>query len=149
VLSDPAADNSPISVPVTVVSTLPPLPLPWADQDIGGPGTAGSAGYASSTSTFTVLGAGTDIGGTSDQFHYVYQPLTGDGQIVARVASLQSSDAWAKAGVMLRETLDAGAANVMVALTGGNGVYAQRRSSPAGSSSLTQGPAAGPPVWVK
>jgi hypothetical protein len=52
---------------------------------------AGSASYASGT--FTLKGSGADIGGTADAFHYVYQPLTGDGEIVARVASLQNTHA--------------------------------------------------------
>ena len=32
-----------------------------------------------------------------------YQPLSGDGDFVARVTGLGASDPWAKAGVMIRE----------------------------------------------
>ena len=48
---------------------------------------AGSASAASGT--FTVDAAGSrHLGHVSDQFHFVYRPLTGDGEIVARVASV-------------------------------------------------------------
>lgn len=50
-------------------------------------GVAGSA--TSANSVFTVSGAGAQIYGNADAFHLVYQPLSGDGTIVARVVSLQ------------------------------------------------------------
>ena len=39
----------------------------------------------------SVTGAGVDIWDTSDQFQFVYQTLDGDGEIVARVTSLQNT----------------------------------------------------------
>jgi len=63
---------------------------------------AGSATY--NAGTYTVNGGGADIWYTSDQFNYVYQSLTGDLTLTARVASQQNTDGWAKAGVMIRET---------------------------------------------
>src|SRR5262249_22849065 len=68
---------------VSVTAALPP---PWTQQDIGTVGVAGSA--AESNGTFTVKGAGADIWGTADAFHYVYQPLSGDTDIQAHVASV-------------------------------------------------------------
>ena len=64
------------------------LPAGWADGDIGNPVVAGSAEM--SADTMTVRGAGADIGGTSDQFHFAYQPMAGDGDIRIRVADLQA-----------------------------------------------------------
>ena len=55
-------------------------------RDVGAVGVAGSASY--SNGTFTVSGSGDDVWGTADAFHYAYQSLSGDGQIVARVASV-------------------------------------------------------------
>ena len=117
------------------------------DQDIGSPGLLGSAGYASGV--FTVNGSGTDIESTSDQFHYVYQPLTGDVTIIARVASLQNTDQWAKGGVMIRETLAAGSKHAMMAITSGNGLTFQRRLATGGPSTSTQGALVAAPYWVK
>src|SRR6185436_13578064 len=85
------------------------LPVPWTNRDIGSPALAGSVSYASQT--FTVKGAGADVWGTADQFQFVYQPMTGNGQVTARVASLTNPNAWTKAGVMIRNQLTAGSAH--------------------------------------
>ena len=86
------------------------MPAPWQTQDIGAVGVAGSASLAAATSTFTVTGAGADIWGTADALRYAYQPLSGDGQIIARVATVQNTNVWVKAGVMIRGDVTAGAA---------------------------------------
>ncbi|PYU79252.1 MAG: hypothetical protein DMG50_24450, partial [Acidobacteria bacterium] len=85
--------------------TVTTLPAGWLDGDIGSMGISGSASFANGT--FTVAGAGPGLASTADGLHFVYQPLSGDGTIVARVASLQGSST--QAGVMVRETLAAGA----------------------------------------
>ena len=123
------------------------LPSPWVDGDIGSVGSAGSASY--SNGTFTVNGSGADIWGTSDGFNYVSQTLNGDGTIVARVASQQNTDGWAKAGVMIRETLNAGATFADMLLTPSNGAVFQYRTTTGGGTSSTSGPAATAPYWVK
>src|SRR6267154_1462245 len=88
------------------VQSVPTLPAVWSDGDIGAVGVAGSANYANGT--FTVAGAGQGTFFTStDGFNYVYQSLSGDGTMVARVVSLQGSAA--QAGIMMRETLNPGA----------------------------------------
>ena len=74
-------------------------------------------------------GMGTDIWDNADQFRFVYKQLTGNGSIVARVDSLARSDEWSKAGVMIRETLDAGSSHAFVAATPtpSHGISYQRR----------------------
>ena len=94
-------------------------------------------------------GSGNDIWGTSDAFRYVYHPLTGDGQIVARVASLQNTSPWAKGGVMIRETLAANSRHAMMDITPGNGSEFSRRLAPGGSTTVTAGPVVTAPYWVK
>ena len=79
------------------------LPSPWLATNIGNPAVGGSVAYSSGT--FTIKGAGSDISGSADQFHFAYRTLTGNGEIIARVASLQNGNAWAKAGVMVASTL--------------------------------------------
>src|SRR5207249_6713683 len=80
--------------PLSLHDALPicgaPLPSPWSQADVGGVGLPGSASYSSPT--FTVQGSGGDIWGAADGFHYVYQPINGDAQIVARVTSEQNPD---------------------------------------------------------
>jgi len=58
--------------------------------------------------TYTMTATGADIYGTADEFHFAYRQLSGVGSIVARVESVELTDDWAKCGVMIRETLDAG-----------------------------------------
>ena len=136
------------SVTITVNAPAPVgLPSPWVTTDIGGPLMTGSATYASGT--FTVRGAGADIWGASDQFRFVYRPLTGDGEVIARVASVQHTDGWAKAGVMMRETLTAGSRHVSAVVTPLNGVAFQRRVATGGTSLTTAGPSATAPYWVR
>ncbi len=123
------------------------LPAAWIDADIGSTGIAGSATYANSS--FTVNGAGADIWGTADAFNYVYQPMSGDAEIVAKVNSVQNTDVWAKAGVMIRETLTAGSEQAFMAITSANGAAFQRRVSTAGASTHTAGASVTAPYWVR
>ena len=124
------------------------LPEPWVSQNVGTVGIVGSASY--NNGIFTVLGSGADIGGTTDAFRYVYQPLNGDGSITARVASVQlKSDVAAKAGVMIRETLTAGSRHASMFVSRGNGLAFQRRLTTDGTSVSTVGAAAVAPYWVR
>ena len=108
---------------VSVTAGGSPLPSPWADADVGSPAVAGSASYSSGV--FTVNGGGADIWGTSDQFNYVSQPLTGNATIVARVTSQSNTDPWAKAGVMIKQSTAGGSPYALLAVTPGNGVAFQ------------------------
>src|SRR5688572_32024462 len=59
------------------------LPSPWISRDIGTPALAGNATHA--TGVFSIDGAGSGVAKTSDQFQFVYQQVSGDLEIVARV----------------------------------------------------------------
>jgi len=74
-------------------------------------GVAGNASYASDV--FTVKGAGAQIYGTGC-FHFVYQPLSGDGTVVARLVNCRAELDMCRR-VMIRNTLDAGSANAKTA----------------------------------
>jgi len=67
--------------------------------------------------TYTMTASGADIWGTADEFHYAFKTLTGPGSIIARVESVEQTDNWAKAGVMIRETLAAGSKFAAVYIT--------------------------------
>ena len=110
---------------------------------------ARSGARASSGSTFAVNGGGVDIWDAADSFHFVYKILNGNATIVARVATQQNTDPWAKTGVMIRETLAAGSKQALMALTPGNGLTFQRRLTTGGLSTSTAGGAATAPYWVK
>jgi O-glycosyl hydrolase len=128
---------------------VPPLPAPWSSADIGSIGLAGGAIF--SGGTFTLNGSGNDIWNTADAFHFVSQPAGVNCEIRARVASLQPTDPWAKAGVMIRDTAAAGAMNASVVLAASNGVSFQIRS---GTGSATTSTVVGvgtlkTPLWLR
>jgi len=125
----------------------PPLPSGWSDADVGAVSIPGTAGF--NGSTFSIMGQGADIWGTADAFHYAYRSVTGDATIIARVASVQNVNAWAKAGVMIRETLDAGSAHAFALVSAAKGVAFQRRPTDGGVSVSTAGTLSTPPRWVK
>ncbi|MFD0896033.1 hypothetical protein KBB96_08810 [Luteolibacter ambystomatis] len=125
-----------------------PAPAPWVTSDIGSTGTTGSVSYSGS-GTYAVKGAGADIWGTADAFRFLYLPLNGDGIITARVASVQNTNSWAKAGVMMRETLAADSAFSLLCVTPSSGIALQGRTTagqPADVSTTVSGSA---PRWVR
>ena len=124
---------------------VPALPAPWQTVNVGA--TTGG-GATTSGGTWTVTGGGADIWGTADAFRYVYQPLAGDGTIVARVASLENVDPWTKAGLMIRQTLSAGSAHASMFVTPGRGLAFQSRASSGGTSVSATVPGAAP-HWVR
>ncbi len=56
--------------------------------------------------SYTMIASGSDIFNRTDEFHYAWKQLTGPGSIEARVVSIQNTHPWAKAGLMIRETLE-------------------------------------------
>lgn len=88
------------------------VPSPWTSDDVGAPISAGTADYSAADGSFYLDGGGADVFGANDQFHYVYQTLNGDGSITARVRYQSDSAAWAKAGVMIKQSPSAGSAFV-------------------------------------
>lgn len=132
--------------PVAQVEAAGTLPTPWQTTDIGVTGNAGGAMY--NEGIFTLSSVGTDLWGTSDKFQYVYQPLEGNGTVITRVTSLPATDDWAKAGVMIRETLNANAKHADMLITTGNGADFQYRSAIGGETQDTT-VAAILPVWLK
>jgi len=132
---------------VTVGVPASPLPSGWMAADIGAPSVRGSANY--SGSTFSVSGAGADVWGTSDQFMYVYRQITGDVDVIARVATLQGLHAWSKAGVMVRSSLSASSAHATLFTSVSKGVAFQRRPATSQASLSTGAGSGSTPMWLK
>jgi len=78
--------------------------------------------------TYTMTASGADIWNETDEFHFAYKMLTGVGTIQAQVISVDNTDLWAKAGVMIRETLNTGSKFAGIYITPGNGCRYQARS---------------------
>ncbi len=130
--------------------TTPPQPGTWFHGDIGNVGLAGSDDADTATSSITVRGSGADIWEGADGFRFVYRTLTGDCLVEARVVSLDDTNGWAKAGVMIRESTAANARNVFACLTPWQGVFAQSRATVGGQTTIAAGPlTARAPYWVR
>jgi len=105
--------------------------------------------------TYTMNATGADIWNDADEFHGAFKMLTGAGSIVAKVLSVDNTDPWAKAGVMIRETLDPGSKFAAVYLTPGNGCRFQARMTTSGDATSdtsvvsTEQTAITVPYWVK
>jgi len=125
------------------------LPEGWQSQDIGI--TGGSTDV--NDGTWMVTGAGEDVWGWWDRFHYAYLPLIGDGEISARVVDNGTgSDPWAKGGVMIRETPADNSKHAIMTITGGegSGMAFQCRIETGGASFSSHGHSfTSPPYWVK
>jgi regulation of enolase protein 1 (concanavalin A-like superfamily) len=144
-------DTNAINVVTQWINSLPlkvaTLPRGWSHQDIGPVGKPGDASFLNGK--YNLIASGTDIWLTVDGFHYAYTPMSGDGQIVARVFSMQFTDPWAKAGVMFREDMTPGSKHVMMVVTAGNFSSYQWRPTPGQWTHNTDGPATSIPYWVK
>ena len=132
-----------ISTPAYASETLPSL---WQNQDVGNVASPGKTIHTNGT--YTVSGAGTGIGATADAFHYAYQPLIGDASIVARVeALLPRGDS--KAGLMIRETFDAGSKHASIFLSEAGEALFEYRSSINGNTETTTQAGIQAPHWLK
>ncbi len=146
-------DSSAVPVMRAWINSLRPanrtnsLPPPWNHLDIGNVALAGDAGY--SVGRFNVIASGNDIWNNADQFHFVYQPITGDGDIRARIVSVFNSDGWAKAGVMFRENLGDGARHAFMSISAGNGAAFVQRTVSGSDSRYTAGTNTLAPYWVR
>jgi hypothetical protein len=91
---------------------------------------------------------GPDGGRVRDEFHFVHQPLTGDGSVTAKVLSQtgveEESNEWAKAGVMIKESTEPGSQYAAMMITPGHGVRLQSNftTDRAGSEGTT-------PRWLR
>ena len=133
-------------------SSYCPPQLNVNQSDIGSVGTAGTASLVNGT--YTLTASGSDIWNNADAGSYIYQALNGDGEIIARVDSISNTDPWAKAGVMIRQSLDPSSPQASVFATPGSGVVFQDRETQGGSSNSwsagnSYGCNASTPVYVK
>jgi len=122
----------------------------------GNPTSVGSF-VESPAGTYTMTGSGADIwdvgpgaGEYYDEFHYAFKTLSGAGSIVAKVESVSDTHNWAKAGVMIRESLNADSKHAMMVVSYASGASFQRRpETGAASTSYDDTGGITAPYWVK
>jgi uncharacterized repeat protein (TIGR03806 family) len=123
------------------------LPKPWIGQDIGPAGVGGDEVF--DKGTFTITGSGDGIEKLSDDFHYLFQPLHGDGTILAHITSMSPGSARAKAGVMIRASGDPSSPHAMMALPNDQSADFLRRTQAGGDSTDSRVRSIRTPYWVK
>jgi regulation of enolase protein 1 (concanavalin A-like superfamily) len=99
--------------------------------------------------TFTVSSSGTDIWNAADQFRFVYKSLSGNGSIMVKVDSLVNTNVWAKAGVMIRQSLDTGSAVAYMIQSAASGASFGWRPLAAGTPASIDKAGIVAPQWVK
>ena len=130
----------------------PDGPSTWHSSDVGDVGAAGTTVYDGQTGLpLGVSGAGADVWGTSDAFHFAWREVVGNFELEAWVHSVEHVNVWTKAGLMMRESLAPGArhAFVLATPTTEKGVAFQRRPTTGGTSVHTSGPSLGPGVRLR
>ena len=120
----------------------------WTAAEVGSMRARGS--FTRTNDTFIVAGSGADIWFQGDGFEFVSKPLNGDGSLTARVVKMDQTDPWAKAGVMIRESLEPDAKYAMAFATPANGIAFQQRNDTGGqASSIIISPGLAAPRWFR
>jgi hypothetical protein len=147
--NDFTSDYSTVATGTTTGGTPPPPPpsSDWTGRDIGVTGSAGS--HSGVPPALTMNAGGADIFGNADGFRSMFRTVEGDATVVAFVQSMTHTHPWAKAGVMIRASLDPGAPNAAMLLTAGNVCAFQARTTAGGATSSVGGGYFNPPYWVK
>ncbi len=94
--------------------------------------------------------AGADIWGTADEFRFAYKQLSGNGSIIARVKDVEATNAWAKAGVMIRESLAPGSTHAMLVVSRARSMgFRHRPHDPRRGQRAITAASGTAPRWVK
>jgi len=132
------------SITIAPFNVLPP---PWQAIDIGNVGITGKS--FSSAGGYAIAGAG-NLSGSSDNFRFLFQPMSGDGDLRANITSLQNSTVDARGGIIMRETLTPGSKYAFMGMSPDGTIRSQTRTATlSGSSSVTAGVGTAPNIWTR
>lgn len=126
------------SLIIALVITSTCFASDWQSEDIGDT----KKGSTKEENGMIIIKAnGADIWGSADGCRFVYQEVSGDFEMSARVVSLERANEWSKAGLMARQSLDADSPNAFLNVTPDYGVKMIHRDA-AGANT-------GPSPWEK
>src|SRR4051812_47534727 len=86
--------------------------------DVGGPAIKGATAFNVSNGEYRITGSGANIWAKQDQFQYVWREMPGNFTITATMRFLGKGNDHRKAGIMVRQSLEAGAAYADVVIHG-------------------------------
>lgn len=131
--------------PQAEFARLPQPPAPWRNEDIGQVEMHGSAFVEGSRCL--IRGAGRNTCLKKDQLHFMYQKVAGDFEFKARLVSFTARSASARAGVMVRRSLETACRQAFIAYRGDLQVEVQCRPETESREVLLT--PADLPVWIK
>ena len=111
----------------------------WKSEKIGA-GTKGNVKFEKDANqmngeAITVTAVTGDIWDAADTAMYVYKEISGDMEISARVTEHKPANpGWGKAGLMIRQSIDADSANAFLNLTEENGLKLIHRDTQGGAT---------------
>lgn len=124
------------------------LPSGFTNGDVGDVGIEGSVCFVSPQ--YTVLGSGTGLKSTSDQYQFVKTSTNSNYTIVARLASVTNTSANAKAGILFSENTATGSKRVSLCIIPSTGkLEFQFRKMTGGKVITTATFSATTPRWLK
>ncbi|MFO0646363.1 MAG: hypothetical protein U0326_08995 [Polyangiales bacterium] len=132
---------------VSITRAASTVPEPWLTQDVGAVGMGGSATFANNA--YSVVGAGADIWSTEDAFRFLFQPVSGNVEITARVVSQLRTNEWAKVGLMLRDSLEPNSVYALLGLTPKGDLFFHNRKSAGAVADHVWGVTSASPLWLR
>jgi TolB protein len=126
-----------------VAAQTGPLGLFAGSTDIGAPPLKGGSQFDQATGEYRVTGTGSDIWGTSDQFHYLWREISGDFAATATARFLTDGDPHRKASIMLRKSTDADSPFLHFAIHGDGMASVQFRTARGNATNTLDFPTSG------
>jgi len=119
----------------------------WTSNDVGAVALPGDA--HNSAGSWTIRGSGSDIWGSNDAFQFLHRDSNFAGFVSARVVDFQAAQTFAKAGVLIRASLDATAATAVLDVKPDGGIEFMARSAGGATMQFVDGTASSFPVWLR
>jgi hypothetical protein len=123
--AEPWVEGPLVTFPATPAAT----PAGFLGYSINEGGRTGSVGFDATTGVITIRGSGADIWDLADHFYYLSRPVVGDFRATVMALTRPTAvDEWAKAALMLRDSIDPGARHLHLGISPAHGLYLQCRS---------------------
>jgi len=146
-ITDGMHDSKEAVVRIHIIDKNNPC-YPWLSSDIGNLSLPGN--FSCQSGSVIIKASGTDIWNTADGFRYAYQYVNGDCEMIARIDSFEATNEWAKAGIMVRESLRSNSKMATICMALRNGICVQHRLETSNSAEGLD-PKSGitPPYWIR
>ena len=135
----------------TSKSELSSLPSPWNSIALGDTAVTLASNAVFENNTFIIDAGDGDFWGSACRGHFVYQPYSGNCQIIARIDDYAHVQSFSMAGVMIRESLDDNSKFAASLMISNPGSVMRERIETNGEVNQKSYPGTGEkaPYWVK